>query len=191
MPILCLPFQISSLLNIYVWSPASESGTMSVSRGTRRRDSPHSSRRSSLTLPRLGGSLYSPEPSDRPAASTTTSVLRFVYSEAVEKAFKRTYDCTAFGPFSAVPKKNPGIEIVELPQLYSDYLTVRALTVRNRVYAEKLLAEQDGLGELGNRLPRLSIKSGRGRRGSRRTSSIPSLPPLHSGRSKPDMTPRS
>ena len=90
--------------------------------------------RSTVTTPFLG---------DTPPklAKKKTMTVNFVYSKSVEKAFRRQYNSSAFGPKSAVQSFQPGVEIRNLDGIYSDFLFVKDVLRHNRKYIEKLKQE--------------------------------------------------
>ncbi len=91
--------------------------------------------------------------SEKSAGETTSSgrerskgadcTLRFVYSQAVERAFRWCFLATDFGPRSAKPSLPP-VAIDKLPQLYDDWLSVKRLLVKKEAYLKKQREEQPG-----------------------------------------------
>ena len=108
-------------------------------------------------------------------------VIKFVYSQAVEKAFKRQYHCTQFGPVSAKPQFPP-VEIKRLPEIYGDFLMIASLLESNHRHVEELRARGELIREKSVvKLPKMTFKNTvaklkQKKRGA--ITSVPKLPPL-------------
>ena len=93
--------------------------------------------------------------------------FRFVYSESVERAFRRRFLSTDFGPISSKPAVL-SVDIVKLPQIYDDWLSVKTLIAKKQEYIQKLKRDR------GAESPK--YKYGRNRAYNRQRSRLNSLP---------------
>ena len=115
-------------------------------------------------------------------------VVKFVYSEAVERGFRRKYGSPDFGPFSAFQREDPFIEVVGLPQIYDDFVLVKSSSEHNKRYIAKLREELgDRYDELEKvdykptKAPKMSLKNAivlAKMKQRNRAGSIAKLPPL-------------
>ena len=97
-----------------------------------------------------------------------TTVFRFFYSQAVERAMRRIYACPAFGPLSSKVPTDPFVEVPDLNQLYADFLFVRHKQLS--LEEKRLLREQ---AELRRDNSRATLHSKRSKR--QRTLSLPRI----------------
>lgn len=90
------------------------------------------------------------------------------YSTSVEKAFRRTYKTTFFGPLSGnvMRRSEPVLEVEKLPELYSDFVYINNLLEQNQQFARKLLEEVSESTEEPGKLVKLP-KVARSRKVSR------------------------
>ena len=65
-------------------------------------------------------------------------IVKFVYSEAVERAFRRSFMCPDFGPVYSGKPVQPSVEILKLPELYNEFQLVKGLVARKEEYIQKL-----------------------------------------------------
>ncbi|KAK2178632.1 hypothetical protein NP493_537g02037 [Ridgeia piscesae] len=121
----------------------------------------------------------------------TPSLVQFVYSEAVERAFRHQYQCPDFGqPSAQLPSairrcRQLTPQIPRLPEIYADYVVTREHLERKRNHIARLKLElAETTVPKGYRFQRMSSSSRRFSnvltRGRQRKQASPSLklPPI-------------
>ena len=93
----------------------------------------------------------------------TPSVVQFVYSDAVERAFRHQFQCPDFGqPSAQLPSairrsRQPTATIPRLPEIYADYMVTREHLERKRNHIARLKREcTDTTAQKGFRFKRTS-----------------------------------
>ena len=124
-------------------------------------------------------------PGDQP---WSPSVFQFVYSKAIEKAFRHQYHCNDFGQpsakqVSAVDQTRPLTAHVRgLPEIYNEYMVTRERLERKRNHIARLKRERaDAKVQKGIRLPRKASSMHRAGNAStrvRRRKQPLKLPPI-------------
>ena len=118
-------------------------------------------------------------------------VHQFVYSKAVERAFRRQYQCSDFGQPSAKPTnvlrrtRQPTACIDRLPEIYGDYMATKERLERKRNHIALLQREySDAFAQNCFQSPRKSLAMNRVSNFQTRTwqqkrsSSLFTLPPI-------------
>ena len=129
--------------NSFVPLPPLKQRRVSVQFSTSSGRTSRNSRRGSIRAPvsqSLPSLSLTKQTEDEASEVGARQTMKFVYSEAVERAFRRRFMCTDFGPISAKPTQ-PSIEIIKLPQLYDEFQFVKGLVARKDEYIKKLKEE--------------------------------------------------
>ena len=169
-------------------------GRKSVQFAASVRVSPAGSEKSGRLLPAIkngnsNGNGGNSTGSKSPTKSVEGMTVHFVYSQAVERAFRRCFYTTDFGPLSAKPTL-PFIDITELPEMYLDWLTVKECSAKKQEYIKRY-REEEGIESPKNlkygylkhyhkkALSNLNAESRRGSGMSQpRLSQVDMMPPL-------------